>query len=300
MKKVKQGKRLQQSSPMFTVLLTVLSAYTLMMLLLLLWGVLTSLKHQLDFRTNTLGLPDGKYGLAWENFSIVFSKFESIVISGGQQKYIDFWEMLGNTILYAGVGAFFSALVPCLVAYVCAKFDYKFNSVLYGIVIVSMVLPIVGSAPSEMKILKDLGLYNTLHGTWIQKFHFLGMYFLVFYAAFKSFPNTYMEAAYIDGAGEWRVLFSVVLPLVRNTFLTILLIRFIDYWNDFQTPLLYVPSYPTLAVGLYNLGNSTVGEMSWVPRKMAACIILLVPIMSLFIAFKDKLMGNLTMGGIKG
>lgn len=300
MKQIRHGKRLKQSSPVYSVLMVLLSVYALMMLSLLAWALITSLKQQLDFRTNALGLPNMKFGLAFENYPIVFKEFKMIVMAGGQQEYINVWEMLLNTILYAGVGAFISALIPCLVAYVCAKFDYKFNSVIYGIVIVAMVLPIVGSAPSAMKILKDFGIYNTIYGTWIQKFHFLGMYFLVYYASFKGFSNTYLEAAYIDGAGEWRVLFSVVLPLVRNTFLTILLIRFIEYWNDFQTPLLYIPSHPTLAVGLYNLGNSTVGALNWVPRKMAACIILLVPIMALFMAFKDKLMGNLTMGGIKG
>ena len=300
MKQIKQGKRLKQSSPVYTVLLVLLSCYALIMLSLLAWALITSLKQQLDFRTNALGLPNMKFGIAFENYPIVFQEFKMIVMAGGQQEYINFWEMLLNTILYAGVGAFISALVPCLVAYVCAKFKYRFNAVIHGIVIVAMILPIVGAAPSTMKVLKDLGIYNTIYGTWIQKFHFLGMYFLVYYASFKGFSDTYLEAAYIDGAGEWRVLFSVVLPLVRNTFLTILLIRFIDYWNDFQTPLLYVPSYPTLAVGLYNLGNSTVGALNWVPRKMAACIILLVPIMALFMAFKDKLMGNLTMGGIKG
>lgn len=300
MKQLRPRNKRDSSSPVYAVLMIALSAYAIIMLSLLAWALITSLKQQIDFRTNVLGLPNMKFGLAWENYSIVFKEFKLIVMAGGQQKYINFWEMLINTILYAGVGAFISALVPCLVAYVCAKFDYKFNAIIYGIVIVAMVLPVVGSAPSAMKILQDLGIYNTIYGTWIQKFHFLGMYFLVYYASFKGFSNTYLEAAYIDGAGEWRVLFSVVLPLVRNTFLTILLIRFIEYWNDFQTPLLYIPSYPTLSVGLYNLGNSTVGALNWVPRKMAACIILLVPIMSLFIAFKDKLMGNLTMGGIKG
>ncbi len=296
----RQSGRLKQSSPLYTVLLLVLVAYALVMTALLAWSVVTSLKYMMDFRNNTLGLPDSQFGIAWENYSIVFSEFKAIVLAGGQQKYVDFAAMFMNTMLYAGVGAVISAIIPCVVAYVCAKFDFKFNSVIYGIVIVAMVLPIVGSAPSEMKILKDLGIYNTIYGTWIQKWHFLGMYFLVYYAAFKGFPNTYMEAAYIDGAGEWRVLISVVMPLIRNTFLTILLLRFIDYWNDFQTPLLYIPSYPTLAVGLYNLGNSTVGALNWVPRKMAACLILLAPIMTLFIIFKDKLMGNLTMGGIKG
>ena len=299
MQKLSLVKTIKKTNPLYVALFTILMVYTLAMFLLLFWAVITSCKYQIDFRTNVLGLPNEKFGWAFENFEIVFSKFQSIVISNGHQKYVDFWGMLTNTLLYAGVGALISAFVPCIVAYVTAKFDYKFNNIIYGIVIVAMVLPIVGSAPSEMQILKELGLYNTIYGNWIQKFHFLGMYFLVYYAAFKTFPSTYMEAAYIDGASESKVFFKVVFPLIRNTFFTILVIKFIEYWNDYQTPLLYLPGYPTLAVGLYNLGNSTVGEMSWVPRKMAACIILLIPVLTLFIAFKDKLMGNLTMGGIK-
>lgn len=292
------NKKKNKTSPLFVILFIVLLLYTVAMFALLIWALLNSLKTQMDFRTNVLGFPKK---LAFENFSIVFSKFSMVINSAtGGQKFVNIWLMLLYTVLYAGGCALISTAVPCAVAYVTAKFNFKFNAVIYGIVIVSMVLPIVGSAPSEMKILKDLGLYNTLWGSWIQKFHFLGMYFLVFYAAFKSFPNTYMEAAYIDGAGEWRVFGSIVLPLVRNTFLTVLLIKFIDYWNDFQTPLLYIPSYPTLAVGLYSLGNSTIPDMNWVPRKLAACLIVLIPIMTLFIIFRNKLMGNLTMGGIKG
>ena len=291
------GKKKFKTSPLFVVLFIILAVYTVAMFSLLIWAVLNSFKTQLDFRNNVLGLPQE---IAWDNFSTVFSKFEIIVNTKGSSKTINIWQMLLYTILYAGGCALISTVVPCAVAYVTAKFKFRFNAVIYGIVIVAMVLPIVGSAPSEMKILKDLGLYDTLWGSWIQKFHFLGMYFLVFYAAFKSFPDTYMEAAYIDGAGEWKTFLQVVMPLVRNTFLTILLIKFIDYWNDFQTPLLYIPSYPTLAVGLYTIGNSTLGALSWVPRKLAACIIILIPIMTLFIIFRDKLMGNLTMGGIKG
>ena len=291
------SKKRFKTSPLFIVLFIILTVYTVAMFALLIWAVLNSFKSQLDFRNNVLGLPRE---MAWENFSTVFSNFEMIVNTNGSSKTINIWQMLLYTILYAGGCAVISTVVPCAVAYVTAKFKFRFNAIIYGIVIVAMVLPIVGSAPSEMKILKDLGLYDTLWGSWIQKFHFLGMYFLVFYAAFKSFPDTYMGAAYIDGAGEWKTFLQVVMPLVRNTFLTILLIKFIDYWNDFQTPLLYIPSYPTLAVGLYTIGNSTLGALSWVPRKLAACIIILIPIMMLFIIFRDKLMGNLTMGGIKG
>lgn len=286
-----------KTNPFYVALFVILTVYSIIMLALIIWGVINSLKTWMNFMVDPVGWPKE---FAWDNFSTVFANFRMTVNPHGSSKTIDIWQMLLYTILYAGGCALISTIVPCAVAYVTAKIKCKFNAVIYGIVIVAMVLPIVGSAPSEMKILKDLGLYDTLWGSWIQKFHFLGMYFLVFFAAFKSFPDTYSEAAYIDGAGEWKTFLQVVLPLVRNTFLTVLLIKFIDYWNDYQTPLLYFPSYPTLAVGLYTLGNSNDPALSWVPSRLAACIIVLVPIMILFLLFGKKLMGNLTVGGIKG
>lgn len=297
LKKQSQKKKI---GPLYTLMFIVLSLYAILMFVLVLWAIVTSLKFQSDFRTNVLGLPSGHiWTWAWSNFPLVFENFSVTVLAGGTMSIIGFWQMLLYTILYAGVGALISGIVPCFVAYVTVKCDFRFNNILYGIVIVTLALPIVGAAPSEIQVLRQLGLYNTIWGTWVQKFHFLGMYYLVFCAAFKSISNEYMEAAYMDGAGDWQVLLRIMLPLVRNTLFTVILIRFIDYWNDYQTPLLYIPSYPTLAVGVYNLGYTTVGVMSYVPMRMAACIILLVPIFVLFLLFRNRLMGNLSMGGIK-
>ena len=145
MSKLALNKKVNKTNPLYVALFAILLTYTIAMFLLIIWAVITSFKFQIDFRTNVLGLPSEKFGWAFENFSIVFSKFQSIVISNGQQKYVDFWGMLTNTMLYAGVGSLISAFVPCIVAYVTAKFDYKFNTVLYGIVIVAMVLPIAVS-----------------------------------------------------------------------------------------------------------------------------------------------------------
>ena len=92
----------------------------------------------------------------------------------------------------------------------------------------------------------------------------------------------------------------IMLPLVRNTFFTVFLIKFVELWNDYQVPLLYLPSRPTLSFGLYFVSNYTGNTISTVPLRMAGCIIILLPILALFIAFKEKLMGNITMGGVKG
>jgi multiple sugar transport system permease protein len=130
--------------------------------------------------------------------------------------------------------------------------------------------------------------------------NFLGMYFLIFYGGFKALPMAYSEAAKIDGAGNMDVLVKIILPLVKNTFFTIFILHFIAFWNDYNTPLVYMPSYPTIAYGLYFVTNNSVNGMSATPMRMAASMLMLIPILVLFLTFHKRLLGNLTVGGIKG
>ena len=90
-----------------------------------------------------------------------------------------------------------------------------------------------------------------------------------------------------------------MLPLVKNTFLTIFLIRFIEFWNDYQTPLLFIPNKPTISYGLYRFGNSNNADLSNVTMQLMGCLIVLVPILVVFIFFQKRIMGNITMGGVK-
>lgn len=286
---------------LYSVIFIVLFLYVISIFLPVLWGVLTSLKDQTDFRVNVLGLPKGwPWEWHWENFFKVFNGFyEQVTTPGVGRRRVYFSEMLLYTLLYAGGSAIIQTIVPCVVAYLTARFRYKFSAFINALVIVLMVVPIVGSAPSEMQILRALNMYDTIWGNYIQKFNFLGMYYLVFYAAFKIVPPDFYEAAYVDGASEMRVMVSIGFPMVRNVIGTVLLIKFIDFWNDYQTPLLYLPSYPTLARGVFRLSQNSQGDFATVPFRMAGCMFLAIPILVLFLIFKEKLMGNLSMGGIK-
>ena len=78
-----------------------------------------------------------------------------------------------------------------------------------------------------------------------------------------------------------------------------MLLQGIYFWNDFQTPLLYLPTYPTLAYWLYRFTENTKVELSFVPVKAAGAMLLVVPIFILFAAFNKKMMGNLSLGGLK-
>ena len=133
------------------------------------------------------------------------------------------------------------------------------------------------------------------------KFHFGGMYFLVFYAYFKGLPDTYAEAAEIDGASQFRVLVMIIMPLAIKIMSTVFMILFVQLWNDYRTALIYMPTHPTLAYAVYHVAIYTnKGAFATIPAKTASCITLAVPILILFIFFKDKIMGNVTLGGIKG
>lgn len=283
-------------------LAVLLTVYVVSMMLPILWGLFASLKTQSDFRNNVLFLPTGwPHMWSWKNFPFVLKNFSvEVTTLNGVTLHIGMGLQIWYTILYAGVGGFLATLIPCITAYMCAKFPYKISQVVYVIVIVTMILPIVGAYPSEIKLLRALGLFDNILGSWLQKANFLGLYFLVFHAMFKGVEPAFSEAAYMDGASEFVVMSKVIMPLVKNIFLTVFLIKFIEFWNDYQTPLLYLPSHPTLAYGIYALSNSRINGLNNVPMRMAGCIMMITPIIILFVAFKNKLMGNLTMGGVKG
>ena len=132
------------------------------------------------------------------------------------------------------------------------------------------------------------------------KGHFLGANFLIYYASFKSLPNDYKEAAEIDGASQLQILLNVVVPLIKTTIGAIALLSFIGYWNDYTTAMIYLPSRPTIAYGLYYFTHSTINEASYVTVGIAACMLVTIPIFIVFLIFRNKLIGNMAVGGIKG
>jgi ABC-type glycerol-3-phosphate transport system permease component len=167
------------------------------------------------------------------------------------------------------------------------------------LVLALMATPILGSQAAEIQLLKSINLYNTMWGMYILKFNFLGLYYLIFYEAFKTLPNDFLESAYIDGASEMRVLISIALPMVKTLIGTVFILKFIAFWNDYETIIMYLKSYPTLANGIYNLGIESQGSGAVVPMKMAGCMFLVIPIVVIFLIFSKRLMGNLSMGGLK-
>lgn len=274
----------------------ILVIYVISLIVPLIWGFITSFKSVIDYIEAPLALPQP---WMFSNYITAYNYFFITISHTGSNQYVYIEEMLLNSIIYSVGGAFISTTVTCLVAYVTARFDYKLSKVVYWIVVVTMILPIVGSMASEKMIVMNLGLYDSFLGVFILKANFLGVYYLVFYASFKDIPRDYEEAASIDGANNFQILFKIMLPMVKNVFATILLIKFIDFWNDYQSPLIYLPSKPTISVGLFSYSASAIPEIASTPMKLAGAIMVFLPIFILFIVLQKYLVRGISFGGIK-
>lgn len=291
-------KKFNTSQLVFASLFCVLFAYMISVLLLLFWVVMTAFKSNDEFILSSYKLPLELY---WKNFKTVFQEFKvSVTLSDGSEAKALMPAMIMNSLIYASGSAFCAAMTPCVTAYAISRFHFKFNKIIYGIVIVTMVLPVVGSLPSEIQMAKNVGLYDNLLGVCLMKANFLGMYFLIFYATFKSVSKAYIEAAMIDGASELTIFTRIALPLVRNTIFVVFLLKFIEFWNDYQTPMMFIPNHPTIAYGLLQFNASASQTLAFIPIKMTACAVLMVPIIIIFICFRDKIMGSMSIGGLKG
>lgn len=299
MKKIKRknGAIKEGFSPLTIVMAVILGMYCLILAIWLVWALLTSLKNPNDFLGNKYGLPNPWY---FDNFAYVIYEYKVEKLIDGVSTVISTGDMILNSVLYSVGSAFVATLVPCITAYLCARYKYKFSKIIYSTVLVCMVIPIVGSQASELQIVIKMGIYDHLFGMWILKSGFLGLYFLVFHEVFLSIPNAYGEAAEIDGASDFCIMTKISLPLAKNTFFTVLLIMFVTYWNDFQTPMLYLPTHPTISEALYWIKSSSFNYFAKMPVKMAAPMMFLLPVLIIFLCFHKRLLGNLTVGGVKG
>ena len=283
----------EKFSSITIITLIILILYCVTFIVLLCWAVFATFKTGWDLEKNVLGLPRP---FVW-NYSTIFKHF---IVPIDNDLQVGFIGLIFNSIAYCIGCTLSSAIVTCVTSYLCARFKFKFSEIVYTIVIVTMILPIVGNTPSVLYVTQKLGIYDTVFGTWLMSASFLGMNFLIFYNVFKSIPMTYTEAAEIDGANNFQVMLLVIMPLVKTLFFTICLINFIGFWNDYQTPLMYMPNHPTLSYGVYLMSRSSIKELSEGPMRLGSAVIMLIPILVIFLLLHKRLLGNLTVGGLKG
>lgn len=285
----------------FIALLVLLIIYCISLLVPIAWMLINSFKELPDYLLHPFQFPE-KFTL--EPYREVFQvlKADFITKSGARVTY-GLFPMAVYSVLYTFGYSFFYVFVTSVVSYVLSRYKFPGRNFIYTLGIIVMIVPIVGSLPSAMYIYRRLGIYNSMIALILvsPSTAFSGTYFLLLYAAFKNIPATYSEAAFIDGAGHFTVMLRLIFPMVVPSMVAVFVLIFLGAWNDYNTFLVWLPSYPSLSVGLYlfEQGTTKSGAVG-MPTILASFIIVIIPTVLLYLGTQGILMSKLTVGGLKG
>ena len=291
----KSGK-VKQSQTIFIIIGLIFLVHGLSLILPFVWMILTSFKSRLDFQDSFLGLPSV---WKWENYTQIFSLLRIEVIKNGSFYTYNVFDMMANSLTMALTRPFFGLLSVVLCSYVVAKYDFAIRKLLFNINIFVMVIPIVGSLSTTLTVYKNLGIYNNLWPYIIFPGGPFGFNFLLLYGAFKAIPNTYSEAIFIDGGGHLTVFLRIILPMMLPTLSALYVLSFIGAWNDYSSSLIYLPSVPTLAYGLYIFQYDSAKYGASLPEVLAGFTICSIPSVALYCGFQKIITKSLAIGGLK-
>lgn len=254
-----------------------------------LWSFNNALKTGEEFFADSMALPKN---WLFSNFITVFKNF--VVRDFG---YVD---MLINSLWMVFMKVFMSVVSSALLAYALAKFRFPGSNFLYWLVIFSQTVPIIGSGAAGLKLMRDLNMINNPSTIWLSWAGGFDFAFIIFYGTFKGISQTYTDAARMDGANNFVVLFRVVLPQAIAAIVAIAITESIGVWNDYSTPMLYLRDYPNLAYGLYLFDVEANYIENSKPTFFAAALISCIPVIVLYASNMKLIMTNVTAGGLKG
>ena len=264
----------------------------------LLWMINTSLRTDIEVFINMFGPPNA---LHFENYSSVWDLIGvDVFIEGHGYVRYNIGRLLGNSVLIAVLMPIKGTVSSVITAYIIAKYKFKGSGILVGINIFVMILPIVGSLPSQLKIYNVLGMYDNFVMQALLGASPFGFGLLVYIGMFKGVPDAYLEAARIDGAGHFRTFVQIALPPVLPTVAVFYLLAVLGSWNDYQTPLMWLPSYANLAYGMFQFQYDTAKYASTLPQIMAGFVIVSVPSVIFYFCNQKLITSKMMVGGLKG
>lgn len=283
-------KRTGVEKALFVIMFVIFILFALSFIFPFLWVLMNSFKPKGEFATNFMGLPST---WTFANYSQAFSIKES------QSGYTVF-QMLGMSVLIAGGGTLITVFTSSSAAYVVAKYKFPGRNFIFSVVIFSMIIPVVGALPSQIQLMTKLGLNGSVLGPIFIYSGAFGANFLLLYSFFKNLSWTYVEAAKVDGASDFRIFFKIIVPMAKGPIIAVSIIQLIGLWNDYLTPSIYLPKQPTIAVGLKYISDALIDARGEYTVLFATIILTLLPIILLFVSFSKTIMENTSVGGLKG
>ena len=273
-------------TPYSIIIGSIILVYSLSLFGAIGWAFLTSLKGRIEYIRDAISLPKD-----WL-FSNYIDAFNELSANGK-----NIFVMFGNSVWLSVLPPTISLLTSAMASYVMAHYKFPGRNLIWNIMIFMMTMPIMGNAAATYKMYIRLGMYNSPF-ILIRNIANLGGSLLVI-AAFQGVSKTYAEAAFLDGAGHFRVFFHIMLPQAMGVLLALWTMQFIDCWNDYMTPIMYLPDHTPITTGLYIYQKETERVLN-VPILFAGSLMVLVVPVVMFACFQDKFMNLSFGGGIKG
>lgn len=221
----------------------------------------------------------------WNNYHELFAK-------AGMGRY------LFNSFLIASCVTLLSLLFNVMAGYAFAKLRFAGRERLFALLLGALVIPAQVTMMPLFLMLKQLHLINTYAGAVIPGMAGIFGIFLVRQYA-RSIPDELLEAARIDGAGEYRIFFQIVLPALKPILVTLAIFSFMGAWNDFMWPLIVLSddSLRTLPVALATLSREHVQDNE---MMMAGSVVTVLPVLLLFLVLQRHYIQGLLLGSVKG
>ncbi len=273
---VKRGPSLTR--PLLYLLLIAIAIFFILPIVVV---VGASLKYSSEVFTDP-GLIPSEPGL--ENYEALFSGSAA------------FGRWFMNSAITAVAGTLLTLTLTSLSAYAFARIDFPFKNVLFGILVVTLVLPGVMFLVPQSRLVIQLGLYDSLPAFILPG---LAGVFGVFFMRqfFLSIPVELEEVAYVDGANRLRTFFTVALPLAGPALATLAVITFLAFWNDYLWPVIMCQNNCTLPAGLRLLQRQFTGDPGLV---MAGAVVAAIPVLLLYLLLQRYIVQSVASSGIKG
>lgn len=265
--------------------------FSLSFLFVLVWMFCNSIRPQKSYFNNVLAFWNLK-GATFDNYVKIFTtKYSSAKIT--------MFGMLKNSLVLIAVCTGLQAIVPVITGYVVARYKTRLGAVAVQLVIISMVVPAIGSTASTYAFMSAIKLKDKWLGIFLMNAGGLGFGMLLYKNYFSSVSWEYAESAFLDGAGNLRVFFSIMYPQALPLIVSMDILNVIGLWNDYMTPYLFLNSKPTVALGVYSI-QTRAEQSGAMPQAFAAMTFMTVFVLAIYAGFSKTIMSSMSVGGLKG
>ena len=264
------------------VLLIILSFMCLFFFYIL---IINATRSHAQLQKGFSALPGGHF---WENLKNVANDGTFPMIRG-----------IFNSLLVSGCSAALSTYFSSLTAYGLYTYDFKLRKAAFTFIMAILVMPTQVTAMGFLRLVTKIGMYDSLLPLIIPSIASPAVFYFMYSYLQSSLPLSLVEAARIDGMSEYRIYASIMLPLSKPALSTLTIFTFVNTWNDYLGPLIYLKTETkkTIQLGLKMFIGQFSAEYGLI---MAGSIITLIPVLIIFLCLQKYFVEGVASTGLKG